>query len=178
MGKLADSESEDALQALRFAEGDAKRVARVGEVPGVVIAGRNFRRDVGEEWVLLRDCSLGALRYGGRACGARSAARTDLALNLDACAFDKRLVKNAFNDVISNTQIVNNDIRNPNTGIRLAGGNTTTCASRVSAVTIENDTFVKDAPFGSEPVSEIELSSISVPSIVPFSAFPSMVTPW
>ena len=76
---------------------------------------------------------------------------TALALNLDACAFDPRLAKAAFGDVISNTQIVNNVIRNPNTGIRLAGGNTTTCASRVSAVTIANDTFVKDVAAASQP---------------------------
>ncbi|MGZ4307848.1 MAG: InlB B-repeat-containing protein [Gaiellaceae bacterium] len=76
---------------------------------------------------------------------------TSLALNLDACAFDPRLAKAAFNDVISNTQIVNNDIRDPDTGIRLAGGNTTTCASRVAAVTIENDTFVKDEPATVQP---------------------------
>ena len=76
---------------------------------------------------------------------------TSLAINLDACAFDPRLAKNAFNDVISNTQIVNNDIRDPDTGIRLAGGNTTTCASRVTAVTIENDTLVKDVPASSQP---------------------------
>lgn len=76
---------------------------------------------------------------------------TSLAINLDACAFDPRLAKDAFDDVISNTQIVNNDIRDPDTGIRLAGGNTTRCASRVSAVTIENDTFVKDVPATSQP---------------------------
>ncbi len=76
---------------------------------------------------------------------------TSLALNLDACAFDSRLATDAYNDVISNTQIVNNDIRDPDIGIRLAGGNTTRCASRVSAVTIENDTFVKDVPDTGEP---------------------------
>lgn len=76
---------------------------------------------------------------------------TSLALNLDACAFDPRLAKDAFGDVISNTQIVNNDIRDPGTGIRLAAGNTTTCASRVTAVTIENDTFVKDHPATIQP---------------------------
>ena len=76
---------------------------------------------------------------------------TNLAINLDACAFDPRLAKDAFGDVISNTQIVNNDIREPDTGIRLAAGNTTTCASRVTAVTIENDTFVKDVPATIQP---------------------------
>jgi hypothetical protein len=76
---------------------------------------------------------------------------TSLAINLDACAFDPRLAKKAFHDVISNTQVVNNDIRDPDVGIRLAGGNTTSCASRVSAVTIENDTFVKDVPATSQP---------------------------
>jgi hypothetical protein len=76
---------------------------------------------------------------------------TTLSLNLDACAFDPRLAKKAYGDVISNTQIVNNLIHNntasgEGNGIRLAGGNTTACASRVSGVTIENDTFVDDQP--------------------------------
>jgi hypothetical protein len=47
-------------------------------------------------------------------------------------------------DVISNTQIVNNVIRTSG-GIYIEGGNTTSSPpSRVSGVTIENDTFVDD----------------------------------
>ena len=81
---------------------------------------------------------------------------TSLALNLDASAVQAMPGQAALQvvrgDVISNTQIVNNDIRNPGTGIRLAGGNTTTSpGARVTAVTIENDTFVKDQPANSQP---------------------------
>ena len=75
---------------------------------------------------------------------------TRVPISLNACAFDPRLAKDAFGDVISNTQIVNNLIHSDSAlgigiGIYIAGGNTTTSPpSRVSAVTFENDTFVND----------------------------------
>ena len=76
---------------------------------------------------------------------------TENAISLNTCAFDPRLANAAFGDVISNTQIVNNDIHVRDLGIYLEGGNTTSCASRVSAVTIESDTFVDDQPANLQP---------------------------
>ncbi len=70
-------------------------------------------------------------------------------ISLNACAFDPRLAKGASGDVISHTQIVNNLVHSNSpslAGLYLEGGNTTSCASRVSAVTIANDTFVDDQP--------------------------------
>jgi hypothetical protein len=70
------------------------------------------------------------------------------ALNLDAEAFDPKAGDTAGSDVISNTQIINNSIHANvagQAGIRLSGGTTTSSPpSRVSAVTIENDTFVNE----------------------------------
>jgi hypothetical protein len=73
------------------------------------------------------------------------------AINLDAAAYDPNLGGSTGSDVISNTQIVNNVIRAARAdawgGIALQGGNTTSSPpSRVSAVTIENDTLVNDEP--------------------------------
>ena len=65
-------------------------------------------------------------------------------LNLDAAASLRGLPSPA-GDVISNTRIVNNVIGPGVGGIGIAGGNTTSSPpSRVSGVTIENDTFVGD----------------------------------
>jgi Divergent InlB B-repeat domain len=74
-----------------------------------------------------------------------SVSDTQNPISLNACSFDPRLAKNAFGDVISNTHVVNNVIRQDSItpAIYIAGGNTTTCASRVTAVTIENDTLVE-----------------------------------
>lgn len=73
------------------------------------------------------------------------------AIALNALAFDQNTGDKPYGDVISNTQIVNNLIRADHTGIAgiyMAVGNSTTTLppSRVSAVTIENDTFVNDQP--------------------------------
>jgi Divergent InlB B-repeat domain len=73
------------------------------------------------------------------------------AINLDAAAYDPNLGGSTGSDVLSNTQIVNNVIRAARAdawgGIALQGGNTTSSPpSRVSAVTIENDTLVNDEP--------------------------------
>lgn len=69
------------------------------------------------------------------------------AINLDAQAPDA-LGGAVGSDVISNTQIVNNVIRADLAriaGIYMAGGDTTSSPpSRVSAVTVENDTFVNE----------------------------------
>jgi Divergent InlB B-repeat domain len=72
------------------------------------------------------------------------------AINLDAAAFAPGLGSTG-SDVISNTQIVNNVIRANSasafSGIRLAGGNVTSSPpSRISAVTIENNSLVNDGP--------------------------------
>jgi hypothetical protein len=80
-----------------------------------------------------------------------SISNTQNEISLNACAFDPRLANNAFGDMISNTQIVNNDMHVLNIGIYLEAGNTTTCASRVTAVTIENDTIVDDEPANLQP---------------------------
>ena len=70
------------------------------------------------------------------------------AINLNAAAPGQLTGDTPYGDVISNTQIVNNLIHADNTGIAgiyMRGGSTTTSPpSRVSAVTIENDTFVDD----------------------------------
>ena len=124
---------------------DTKRGPRLS---GTRIIGNTITRG-GNGITLNGNAENGAI--DGTLIEGNSISNTSLAINLDACAFDPRLAKNAFNDVISNTQIVNNDIRDPDVGIRLAGGNTTSCASRVSAVTIENDSFVKDVPATSQP---------------------------
>ena len=66
----------------------------------------------------------------------------------------------AGSDVISNTQIINNVIRAnvaAPAGIDLTGGNTTSSPpSRVSAVTIENDTFVNEQTRVSLPRSRTD----------------------
>jgi hypothetical protein len=70
------------------------------------------------------------------------------AFNLDAAAYDPSLPGMTGSDVISNTQIINNAIHANyagQAGIRLSGGNIASSSpSRVSAVTIENDTFVNE----------------------------------
>jgi hypothetical protein len=70
------------------------------------------------------------------------------AFNLDAAAYDPSLPGMTGSDVISNTQIINNAIHANyagQAGIRLSGGNIAgSPPSRVSAVTIENDTFVNE----------------------------------
>ncbi len=76
---------------------------------------------------------------------------TTSALSLNASAVEAMPgqvgLQNAAGDVISNTQIVNNDMSVLNNGIYLEGGNTTTSpVSRVAGVTIENDTLVNLQP--------------------------------
>ena len=70
------------------------------------------------------------------------------AFNLDAAAYDPSLPGMTGSDVISNTQIINNAIHANyagQAGIRLSGGNIASSPpSRVSAVTIENDTLVNE----------------------------------
>jgi len=73
------------------------------------------------------------------------------AIILNAAIFDPKGDKPA-GDVISNTQIVNNviraDLSNTDAGIYIQAGNSTSSPpSRVSAVTIENDTLVDDQPW-------------------------------
>ncbi len=71
------------------------------------------------------------------------------AISLDAAAPGQITGDKSYGDVISNTQIVNNLIHaaNGTAAIYMQGGSTTTSPpSRVSAVTIENDTIVGDQP--------------------------------
>jgi hypothetical protein len=69
------------------------------------------------------------------------------AINLNAAAPGQLTGDKPYGDVISNTQIVNNLIHTDNAGIYMQGGSTTTSPpSRVSSVTIENDTIVDDQP--------------------------------
>ena len=70
------------------------------------------------------------------------------AINLNASAYEQIMGDKPYGDVISNTQIVDNVIHTDYTGVAgiyMAAGNTTASPpNRVSAVTIENDTFVDD----------------------------------
>lgn len=76
------------------------------------------------------------------------------AINLDASAFGNGMADKPSGDVISNVQIVNNVISVPGGGIGIQGGNTTTTPiSRVSGVTIFNDTLIKTVPAETNPAA-------------------------